>query len=372
MKRIPVGVLGATGMAGMEMVRLLSDHPLFELTFVAASLNNVGKSYREAVSERGSAPYFASALRLFALEDLLGMQKRPKLLFSALSNEAAAEWDVRFASEGFSVVSMASQHRFDPFVPLLIPEVNACHLDLLPLQKRAKGWKGFLVAKPNCTLQSFVIPLEPLHRAFKLKRVLLTTLQAVSGAGFSALSSLDITENVIPYISSEEEKTEKEPLKIWGSVGKEGIVLEKEILLSAHCNRVPVADGHLACVSAEFEKRPTLNQVKEAWETFHPLPQQLKLPSAPNPVIHYFLEKDRPQPKLDRDLSGGMAVSVGRLRPCPLLHIRFVALSHNRVRGAAGGSLLTAELLQKKGFLDHVETQSDPLPLEGRLSFSRD
>jgi aspartate-semialdehyde dehydrogenase len=234
---------------------------------------------------------------------------------------------------------------------VLIPEVNPEHAQMIPIQQKNRNWtKGFIVAKPNCSLQSYMIPLSPLHREFKVARLVVTTLQAVSGAGYPGVSSLDILDNVIPYIANEEEKSEQEPLKMWGHIQDHGICSASNIVISAHCNRVPVLDGHLACVSVQFEKKPNREEILHLWQSFQTLPQLLQLPSAPEQSIIYLDAPDRPQPRQDRNAGKGMSVTVGRLRDCPLFDYRFVALSHNTIRGAAGGGILNAEFLMQQGY----------------------
>ncbi len=334
--KISVGILGATGQVGGKLLALLENHPMFDLNFIAASPASVGKEI----------PFGKRMLTLSSHEDLVQAQSSCRLLFSALPSALAADWDVRYAKAGLGVISLSSAHRSAPDVPVIIPEINPHHLEVLALQKKRRGFEGFIVSKPNCSLQSFLIPLAPLHQQFGLKRLHVTTMQAISGAGLKRAKELDIEDNIIPFIDGEEGKTESEPLKILGALSHEGIVPTEAFTISSHCNRVPVSDGHLACVSASFQKRPSIDEILAAWKEFVPLPQQLKLPSAPHPLVHIFEEENRPQTRLDRLAGKGMAVSVGRLRLCPLLDIRFVALSHNTVRGAAGGALLIAELLQ--------------------------
>jgi aspartate-semialdehyde dehydrogenase len=275
-----------------------------------------------------------------------------RFVFSAMSDEGAKEHEESYAQNDIPVVSNAGHHRKSPDVPVLIPEVNAHHVKVIPLQQKNRNWnKGFLVVKPNCSLQSYMIPLEPLHRKFRVIRVLLTTLQAGSGAGYPGVPSLDMIDNVIPYIAKEEEKSEQEPLKIWGEIENNGIQNASDIAIAAHCNRVPVIDGHLACVSVQFEKKPTLEEVLKIWEQFRAAPQELNLPSAPLRPIIYQNESNRPQPRRDRNAGNGMSITVGRLRSCPVFDVRFVALSHNTIRGAAGGGVLNAEYLLQQGYL---------------------
>ncbi len=345
MKRIPVGVLGSTGIVGQQTLQLLKNHPWFEVVYLAASDASSGKSYGEAVVNRWhlaeGAPEEVVKLKVHKLEEMGEAKKKCRVLFSCLATDAACMWEEKYSREGFAVLSTASCHRMVPEVPMIIPEINADHLDILP-----KG-QGFIVVKPNCSIQSIMLPLYPLHQKFRVRKVMTTTLQAISGAGFPGLSSLQIADNVIPHIDCEEEKTEREPLKIFGKVEGKKIIPAADIALSAHCTRVPVLDGHLACVSVSFEKKPGREEILGLWENF----KGLDLPSAPNRPIVYFHEKDRPQPRLDRYCGKGMSVAVGRLRPCPLFDYRFVALSHNTIRGASGGLILTAELLAEKKML---------------------
>jgi aspartate-semialdehyde dehydrogenase len=343
-EKINVGVLGATGVVGQQMVQLLSQHPWFQITFLAASPASAGKSYIEAVKNKwhlaDPIPSSIASLNVYSLEEMDEAKKKCRVLFSGLTTESASEYEGRYAAQGFSIISNASSHRKDPKVPMIIPEVNGDHLKILPK-------KGFIVVKPNCSIQSIMLPLHPLHLKFGVKKIHMTTLQAISGAGLPGVPSLYISDNIIPHIQGEEEKSEWEPLKIWGSVEDGCIKNDEKIKISATCNRVPVVDGHLACVSVEFEKKPTREEILTCWETF----EGLKLPSSPKKPVIYFHEHDRPQPRLDRHLEKGMAVSVGRLRPCPLLDYRFTALSHNTIRGASGGSILTAELLHQNHLL---------------------
>lgn len=357
MKKIPVGILGATGMVGQQYVHLLKDHPWFEITYLASSEQSAGKKYSEAIVGRAHMPAPLSQnianMVVESLDDIALAKSRCRFVFSAMANEGAKAYEEQYAKAGIPVISNASYHRTSPDVPILIPEVNPDHLSVISIQQKNRGWtKGFIVVKPNCSLQSYMIPLCPLHQAFTVKQIVITTMQALSGAGHPGVSSMDILDNVIPYIGGEEEKSEQEPLKIWGKVENNQIVDAKNIAISAHCNRVPVIDGHMACVSVLFEKKPSRQEILDLWSKFTALPQQLKLPSAPEMPVIYSEEKDRPQPRLDRDASHGMAVTVGRLRECPVFHYRFAALSHNTIRGAAGGGILNAELLHQQGYLE--------------------
>lgn len=356
MKKIPVGILGATGMVGQQYLQLLSDHPWFEVAFLASSEQSAGKTYAEAVQGRWhqNAPLKSNLGKLFVhtIDDIVQCSKNCALVFSAVTTPIAKIYEEKYAAAGLPVVSNASYHRQTPDVPMLIPEINADHLKIIPQQRKNRNWDlGFIVVKPNCSIQSYMIPLAALHKKFGVKKILATTMQAVSGAGYPGVSSMDIHDNIIPYIHREEEKSEKEPLKIWGRIDENKIVDAQDLLLSIHCNRVPVLDGHMACASIEFAMKPTYNDILEAWQSYESLPQKLNLPSAPVKAIVYRFETDRPQPRLDRLEGGGMSVTVGRLRECPLFHYRFTALSHNTIRGAAGGGILNAELLYKQGYI---------------------
>jgi aspartate-semialdehyde dehydrogenase len=365
MSKISVGVLGATGMVGQNYISLLNNHPWFKVCYVAASPRSAGKKYAEAVAGRWHpTEKFASHVADLIVEDAndvktaVSAHKRGKcaFVFSALSlgkNETRA-LEEAYAAAGIPVISNDSAHRWTPDVPVLIPEVNPHHTDIIPAQQKNHGWeKGFIAVKPNCSIQSYMIPLHALVQAgYLVKRIIVTTLQAVSGAGYPGVPSLDMIDNIVPYINGEEEKSEQEPLKIFGNIIDgvfENAVMPK---ISAHCNRVPVIDGHIACVSLGFgAKKPSISEIKKIWGSFKALPQELKFPMAPAQAIIYREEDDRPQPRKDRYLDKSMAVVVGRLRPCNVFDIRFTAFSHNTVRGAAGGGILNAELLKYKGYL---------------------
>lgn len=337
MRRLPVALLGATGIVGQQYVLLLADHPWFEIAYLAASDRSIGATYQEAVAGRWipslPLPQKIAEMRLGSIDRV---PLHCKIAFSAASGPNIPALEQALASRGVGVVSHASAHRHCTEIPVIIPEINPHHLAILPEEG------GWIVAKPNCSIQSYLLPLAPLHDRFGIRKIHVTTLQALSGGG---LDQLGMTGNVIPYIAGEEEKSEQEPLKIMGEVRDGQIVPTSAFAISAHCNRVPVLDGHLACVSVAFAHKPTREEILEIWRTFRGAPQELNLPTAPSQPIHYFDALDRPQPQNDCHLERGMAVSVGRLRHCPLLDFRFVALSHNAIRGAAGGALLTAELL---------------------------
>ncbi len=306
MRKLRVGVLGATGMVGQHYVQLLNDHPFFEVAFLAASKDSAGKSYAQALSQKGrpseGLPARILALPVHRIDEIDIAVKECDFVFSAVNSETAKVYEQLYAAAGLPVVSNVSTHRKDPDVPLLIPEINPEHLAIIPQQQKNRGWKkGFIVVKPNCSIQSYLFPLFPLHKKFGIKKIIVSTMQAVSGAGYPGVSSLDIIDNVIPYIGGEEEKSENEPLKILGTIQKGQFAPHEGISISAHCNRVPVMDGHTACVSVEFETKPTKEEILEIWREFKGVPQELDLPSAPAQPIVYREEKDRPQPKFDRD-----------------------------------------------------------------------
>lgn len=341
MKKIPVAILGATGMVGQKFVQLLSSHPWFEIVALAASDRSVGKRYAEAMN--WSMP---TALPQ-NIADMPVMACRPNLpcqvVFSGLDSSVAGEIEENFAKANYKVISNASNHRMDPNVPLLIPEVNSDHLHLIQPDR------GAIITNPNCSVIGIAIALKPLLDNWGIEAVHTVTLQALSGAGYPGVPSMDILDNVIPYIAGEETKVEQEPLKIMGHLDEKGII-NHPMRLSAQCTRVSVADGHLACVSVKLEKKAAADEIIEAWRAFQGDPQKLQLPLAPKHPIIYLENERHPQPKLHRGLGDGMTVSVGRLRQCPLFDWKFVILSHNTVRGAAGCAILNAELMMKKGY----------------------
>jgi aspartate-semialdehyde dehydrogenase len=357
--KIPVGVLGATGMVGQRYIQHLAQHPWFEVSYVAASPRSSGKKYRDAVENRWligpDIPSTAADLTVGDANNVSDAAGKCAFVFSALEMDKTAlqQLEEAYAAAGIPVVSNASAHRWTPDVPVLIPEINPEHLELIALQQKRHGWdKGFIAVKPNCSIQSYMMPLYALlHAGFPVKRMIVTTMQAVTGAGYPGVASFDITGNVVPYIGGEEEKTETEALKILGKVTATGIVNAQQPLISAHCNRVPVIDGHTVCISLEFDgDKPDMAAIEDIWTRFRGEPQQLHLPSAPEAPIVVRHENNRPQPRRDRETGGGMSVVIGRLRPCPVFDIRFVGLSHNTKRGAALGGILNAELLKAKGF----------------------
>lgn len=351
-KRIPVGILGATGTVGQRFVQLLERHPWFEATWLAASDRSAGKRYRDAAAWQLEGPPPARAAEMAVEECVPG--RGPRLVFSSMASSLAGEIEAAFAAAGHVVVSNSSHYRMAPDVPLLVPEINPSHLGLLPCQKKKRGWQGALVTNPNCAAMVLVMPLAPLRR-FGLKRVLVTSFQAVSGAGYPGVASLDILGNVIPYIGGDEEaKIEAETPKILGELESTngGGIRPLPMTVSASCNRVPSIDGHMVAVSLELAERPPREELLAAMAEFRGLPQERDLPSAPQRPIHLMEAQDRPQPRKDAGLEGGMATAVGRLRECPVLDYKFVALSHNVLRGAAGAALLNAELMWTEGLLD--------------------
>ncbi len=344
-QKIAVGILGATGSVGQKFIQLLEDHPYFEVAEVAASERSAGKTYAEATHWflPNKIPEKIKGLKVKSCEPSLDC----RLVFSGLDASVAGEVEENFARAGYIVVSNSKNHRFDPYVPLLIPEVNADHLELLNKQEYTTGK---IVTNPNCSTIGLVMAIKPLLDDFGLKQLNVVTLQAISGAGFPGMAGLSILENAIPHIGGEEKKIETEPLKILGRVGEKGIEM-LNLPISAQCNRVPVIDGHLLSVQVSLERKAKWKEVIASWQQFRGEPQRLKLPSAPGLPIHYFEEADYPQPRLHRNLENGMAVSIGRLRECPLFDYKFTVLSHNTVRGAAGGAILCAELMKAKGIL---------------------
>ncbi len=343
-EKIPVAVLGATGSVGQRFVRLLAEHPWFDIRALMASDRSAGKTYAEATNWVQSAPLPAEIAALTV------QQCEPRndcsLAFSSLDSSVAGDIETRFAAAGILTVSNARNHRMDIDVPLLVPEVNPEHLDLAGRQQHS----GAIITNPNCSTIGVVMALKPLFDAFGVEAFSVVTLQAVSGAGLPGVSSLQMLDNVLPLIDGEEEKIETESRKILGILGPDGID-PASMTISAACNRVAVIDGHTSCVSVRLRDPATADDVRDAWDQFRAEPQQLDLPSAPTLPLQYLSDPSAPQPRLHRDLGRGMSVSVGRLRPCPVLDFKFVALSHNTVRGAAGGAILAAELAVARGML---------------------
>jgi aspartate-semialdehyde dehydrogenase len=349
-KKWRAGVLGATGVVGQRLVSLLADHPWFELTEVAASERSSGKTYAEAARWHLDAPIPAAARNLVVkgIEPSLDCD----FVLSGLDSSVAGPAEEDFARAGYPVVSNSRNHRMDPDVPLLIPEVNAAHLDAIPVQQKLRGYDdgGFIVTNPNCSTAGLVLVLKPLADAFGLEKIFVVTLQAVSGAGYPGVPSMDIHANVVPFISGEEEKMEAEPQKLLGKWDGARFV-DAGLGLSAHCNRVPVLDGHLECVSLSLKKIASLAEVREALRHFEVSPELASLPSAVRHPVVVLDEENRPQPRRDVNAGNGMAAVVGRVRECPLLDVKLTLLSHNLVRGAAGAALLNAELLAARGFI---------------------
>lgn len=344
--RIPVAILGATGTVGQKFVRLLADHPWFQIAAVAASANSAGKRYGDAVRWREPTPLPDR------IADLVVQPCTPPLpgtiVFSAIEAEIAREVEQAFAKAGALVVTNTKSHRMEPDVPLMIPEINADHLALLDVQRAARGWSGAILANPNCSTAGLVLALAPLHRAFGLEKLFVATMQAISGAGYPGVASLDILGNVIPYIAGEEEKIEIETRKILGTMQGRSLAIAP-VTVAAHATRVPTVDGHLEVVSAGFRTRPSPDQAMTALRDFRGDAVVQSLPSSPALPIEVDLRPDRPQTRLDLDRGHGMTVTVGRVRACPLLDLRFALLSHNTVRGAAGAAIQIAELLKARG-----------------------
>jgi len=360
MQKIAVGVIGATGMVGQNYIRLLDAHPWFEVTYVAASPRSANQSYQQAVAGRwlmaDPVPESVSHLIVGDANQVSQAKNQCRLIFSAVEMEktTVAALELEYAAQGLAVVSNNSAHRLTPDVPMIIPEVNPQHLEIIHSQRKNREWgQGLIAVKSNCSIQSYMAPVYALIKAgFRVNRIILTTLQALSGAGYPGPAAIDLVDNIIPYIGGEEEKSETEPLKILGRVEENTIVNASGIDIAAHCNRVPVTDGHTACVSLGFEgAKPDLKEIAKIWQHFSGVPQELDLPSAPKKPIIFKTEPNRPQPRKDRDLDKAMAVTVGRLRTCNVFDIRFIGLHHNTIRGAAGGAILTAELLQSNGYL---------------------
>ena len=356
-----VGIIGATGMVGQRYITLLQGHPWFKVTCVAASANSAGVSYSESVKGRWHMtepiPKEIGALTVIDAANVDQIASACDFVFCAVEmpdKEKVKQLEESLATAGLPVISSGSAHRFTPDVPMLLPEINSDHTQMIDIQRKNRGWsKGFIAVKPNCSVQSFLTPIYALRQAgYEIDCLSVVTMQAISGAGYPGVPSLDVVDNLVPFIGGEEEKTETEPLKILGKIKKGKFVLADNLTITAACNRVPVSDGHTACVSMSFKKKkPSIEKILSIWNEFSSVPQKLKLPMAPKQAIIYLNEDNRPQPKKDRDSEQGMAVSVGRLRECPVFDYKFVGLSHNTIRGAAGGGILNAELLKAKGFI---------------------
>jgi aspartate-semialdehyde dehydrogenase len=345
--RIEVGILGATGMVGQNFISFLQGHPWFDLKWLGASDRSAGKKYKDAMhwNLAGTTPDSVAALTVEECKP----GNAPQLLFSAMDASIATEIERAFAEAGHVVVSNSRNHRMERDVPLLVPEINPDHLKLVPGQQMARGWKGKIVTNPNCSTIVLTMGLAPLKQ-FGIAKIVATTMQAISGAGYPGVPSMDIVGNVIPFIGNEEEKMEQETQKILGEFRGDRIE-PLPARMSAHCNRVAVVDGHTVTVSVEFSSKPSLADVRAAFDAFTAVPQQRQLPSAPPRPVIYMEEANRPQPRKDAERERGMAAFVGRLRACPVLDYKFVALGHNTIRGAAGAAVLNAELMQSEGML---------------------
>lgn len=355
--KLKVGVLGATGMVGQRFVALLDAHPWFEVTAVAASPSSAGKSYVDAVAGRWTLPTpipsTTAKLTVGNAAEIAAIGDQVDFVFCAvdMAKDATAKLEEDYARAEIPLVSNNSAHRWTPDVPMMIPEINSDHAQVIEAQRKRLGTvRGFISVKPNCSIQSYVPAIHPLL-SFGPTKIAVCTYQAISGAGKTFESWPEMVDNVIPFIKGEEEKSETEPLKVWGTIAGGKIQNATAPVITAQCIRVPVSDGHMAAVFVAFERKPSKEQILSAWSEFGGLPQKRQLPSAPVPFLRYFEDDTRPQTKLDRDAGNGQAVTIGRLRPDPIFDWRFVALSHNTVRGAAGGAVLTAELLASEGYL---------------------
>lgn len=362
MKQYKVGIIGATGMVGQRFVTLMENHPWFQLTALAASPRSAGKRYEEAVAGRWAmkAPIPNEAKDLVVMDAQADIEKIAGMVDFVFCAVDMKKEEIRALEEAYAkaecpVVSNNSAHRWTADVPMVVPELNAQHLEIIPAQRKRLGTKrGFIAVKSNCSIQSYAPLLTPIMQAgYPIEKVLVCTYQAISGAGKTFERWPEMVDNLIPYIGGEEEKSEQEPLKVWGHIEGNEIVKAEGPAITAQCLRVPVSDGHTAAAFVTFgEKKPTIEQIKEIWKNFKGRAQELELPSAPKQFIHYFEEPDRPQAKLDRELEGGMAITAGRLRPDTQYDYKFVGLSHNTLRGAAGGAVLLAELLCAEGYMD--------------------
>ena len=359
MKKYRIGVIGATGMVGQRFVSLMENHPWFDLTVVAASSRSAGKKYEEAVGKRWAMqtpmPAFVRNMVVkCAQEDIEEIASQVDFVFSAvdMKKDEIRALEETYAKAECPVVSNNSAHRWTPDVPMVVPEINPDHISIIPSQRKRLGTKtGFIAVKSNCSLQSYVPALHPLKDQYGIEKVLVCTYQAISGAGKTFETWPEMVDNVIPYIGGEEEKSEREPMKLWGTI-EDGVIKNADSpSITAQCLRVAASDGHMAAVFVTFKKKPSLEAILDCWQSFSGRPQELHLPSAPKQFLRYFKEDDRPQTKLDRMLENGMAVSLGRLRPDTQYDYKFVCLSHNTLRGAAGGAVLLAELLCAEGYI---------------------
>ena len=359
MKQYKVGIIGCTGMVGQRFITLMENHPWFQLTALAASARSAGKTYEEAVEGRWALdiPLPEEAKKLVVLDAEADAEKMAALVDFCFCAVDMKKEDIRALEEKYAklecpIVSNNSAHRWTEDVPMVVPEINADHIAVIDAQRKRLGTKrGFIAVKSNCSLQSYVPALHPLKK-YGLEQALVCTYQAISGAGKTFARWPEMVDNCIPFIGGEEEKSEREPLKLWGHIEGDQIVNAEKPVITAQCFRVPVSDGHTAAVFVSFDKKPTKEQMLEAWANFRGPAQELNLPSAPKQFLHYFTEPDRPQPKLDRNTENGMAVCIGRLREDTLFDYKFACMSHNTLRGAAGGAVLLAELLAAKGYMD--------------------
>lgn len=359
MKTFNVGILGATGMVGQQFISLLANHPWFNVTCVAASARSAGKPYAEAMKERWSRtdpiPKDVAGLNVYEVEaDMKTITEQVDFVFSAMSldKEKIKEIEIAYAELDVPVCSNNSAHRWTEDVPMMMPEINPEHVELIHIQRKNRGWnKGLIAVKPNCSIQSYVPVMDAL-KEFGLEKAIVSTYQAISGAGKTLETAPEILDNVIPYIGGEEQKSEDEPMKIWGTLEKNQLVMAEKPVISANCIRVATEDGHLVSVNMTFTHKPSRKQILEALENYKNPIAELNLPSSPDKFITYFEEENRPQTKLDRMVGNGMGITCGRFREDNVMDWKFVALSHNTIRGAAGGAILTAELLAKKGFIE--------------------
>ena len=357
-RKLKVGVVGGTGMVGQRFLTLLDNHPYFEVVAIAASSRSAGKTYEEAVGDRWKLktpmPEAVKKIVVTDASDIKASTEKVDFVFCAvdMKKDEIRALEEAYAKAECPIVSNNSAHRFTPDVPMVVPEINPDHIEIIKAQRERLGTKrGFIAVKSNCSIQSYVPALHPL-RKFGLKKVLACTYQAISGAGKNFETWPEMVDNLIPYIGGEEEKSEQEPLKVWGTIQGNEIVKASTPAITTQCLRVPVSDGHTAAVFVSFEQKPTKEEILKLWADFRGVPQELELPSAPKQFIHYFEDDNRPQAKLDRNLENGMAVSTGRLREDTQYDYKFVCLSHNTLRGAAGGGVLLAELLAAKGYFD--------------------
>ena len=358
MKRFKVGIVGATGMVGQRFVSLLSNHPWFDIALLSASERSAGKTYGEAVKGRWAMatplPESIANMTVYDAADIKKAAETVDFVFCAISLDKGLtkQLEESYAKAEIPVVSNNSAHRGTPDVPMLMPEINPEHVEIISSQRERLGTKrGFIAVKPNCSIQTYVPALHPLFD-FGIEQIVACTYQAISGAGKTFESWPEMVDNVIPYIGGEEQKSEQEPLKIWGHIDGDVIVNTASPVITTQCIRVPASDGHMAATFVKFTNKPSMDEIKNRWQSFKGVPQELKLPSAPEQFLMYFEDDARPQTKLDRDNGNGMSVSIGRLREDPIYDYKFVCLSHNTLRGAAGGAVLMAELLAAKGYFD--------------------